>query len=76
MNQTVATKCPTCRKAGNWLDGKYAPFCSQRCKTIDLGGWLNEQHVIATPLQSGQVGDSFQLPSARRLDESESDDAD
>lgn len=26
------------------------PFCSNRCKSIDLGKWLNEEYRISTPL--------------------------
>lgn len=42
--------CPTCRKDGPWLDGKFAPFCSDRCKMVDLGKWLGEEYRIASPL--------------------------
>lgn len=42
--------CPTCRKNGPWLDGKFTPFCSDRCKMVDLGKWLGEEHRIASPL--------------------------
>jgi endogenous inhibitor of DNA gyrase (YacG/DUF329 family) len=44
-------KCPTCRKSGPWLAGGFAPFCSQRCKLIDLGKWLNAEHAISEPLR-------------------------
>ncbi len=44
----VATvKCPTCRREVPWReDSRYRPFCSARCKEIDLGAWANEQFVI------------------------------
>ena len=75
MKRMLPTRCPTCRKAGNWLDGKYAPFCSHRCKLIDLGGWLNEQHVIATPLRPEHLDNYSELPSGPELDKPETDDA-
>ena len=39
--------CPRCRVPTRW-DPKapYRPFCSERCKLIDLGAWANEDHVI------------------------------
>src|SRR3954466_2634375 len=46
-----AVKCPTCRKEGHWFDGPYGPFCSKRCKLVDLGKWLNEENKIAEPLR-------------------------
>lgn len=42
--------CPTCQKKGSWLEGPFAPFCSERCKLIDLGKWLGEEYRIASPL--------------------------
>lgn len=39
--------CPTCRKPVDWNpDNRWRPFCSERCKTIDLGGWLQESNRI------------------------------
>jgi endogenous inhibitor of DNA gyrase (YacG/DUF329 family) len=38
-------KCPICKKdveAGS----RYAPFCSERCRTIDLGNWAAEKYRI------------------------------
>ena len=67
MNQPVATKCPTCRNVGNWLAGKYAPFCSHRCKLIDLGGWLNEQHAIGSPLRPEQLEEYSEEPGAETV---------
>lgn len=29
---------------------KNFPFCSEQCKALDLGKWLNEEYVISTPL--------------------------
>lgn len=43
-------KCPTCKKVGDWFAGEYGPFCSQRCRLIDLGKWLGEEHRISEPL--------------------------
>ncbi len=39
--------CPTCRKPVRWhVENRFRPFCSERCKLIDLGAWASEQHVI------------------------------
>ncbi len=43
---TVA--CPQCRKKVAWSEkNPYRPFCSERCKLIDLGAWADESHRIA-----------------------------
>jgi uncharacterized protein len=44
-------KCPTCKKPGAWFEGAYGPFCSRRCKLVDLGKWFEEEHLITTPIQ-------------------------
>lgn len=44
-------RCPTCGKVGDWFSGPHGPFCSRRCKLIDLGKWLGEEHVISEPLR-------------------------
>jgi len=42
--------CPTCRQSGPWLTGAHTPFCSERCRMVDLGKWLGEEHRITSPL--------------------------
>ncbi len=46
MAKTVA--CPVCGAPVAWSPkSPWRPFCSERCKTIDLGDWASERHVIA-----------------------------
>jgi endogenous inhibitor of DNA gyrase (YacG/DUF329 family) len=39
-------KCPTCRREIDWSTAEFRPFCSERCRLIDLGAWLTEKHAI------------------------------
>jgi endogenous inhibitor of DNA gyrase (YacG/DUF329 family) len=39
-------KCPTCRRELDWSASEFRPFCSDRCRLIDLGAWLSEKHAI------------------------------
>jgi endogenous inhibitor of DNA gyrase (YacG/DUF329 family) len=40
--------CPTCQKKETWTpENVFRPFCSERCKLIDLGAWASEEHRIA-----------------------------
>ncbi|HWG75929.1 MAG TPA: DNA gyrase inhibitor YacG [Steroidobacteraceae bacterium] len=40
--------CPTCGRRIEWSQAyPYRPFCSERCRLIDLGDWLMEKNVIA-----------------------------
>ncbi|MEM7828468.1 MAG: DNA gyrase inhibitor YacG [Candidatus Aenigmatarchaeota archaeon] len=42
----MKVKCPTCKKEVEWKGNPYRPFCSERCKLIDLGKWLDEEYAI------------------------------
>lgn len=45
----MALKCPICGKPVE-LNDPFMPFCSDRCRLIDLGNWASEKYVISTPL--------------------------
>lgn len=39
--------CPTCRKPVRWdAEARWRPFCSERCRLIDLGAWASERYSI------------------------------
>ena len=43
-------RCPICKKrlsAVEARESEHAPFCSERCRMVDLGRWLNEDYRIA-----------------------------
>jgi len=44
----MTVKCPICKK-GVALGTPDFPFCSERCRLIDLGKWANEEYKISTP---------------------------
>ncbi len=52
MNQTIDEianrefPCPRCKKPARWTDNPFRPFCSERCKMIDLGAWANEDYRV------------------------------
>ena len=40
-------ECPTCGKPTPFTkDNRWRPFCSERCKLIDLGAWFDESNRI------------------------------
>ncbi len=40
-------QCPTCKRSVEWSEeNPYRPFCSERCKLIDLGAWANEEYRV------------------------------
>ena len=51
----TTVKCPTCKTDVVWSsEAEFRPFCSNRCKLIDLGEWADEGHKISQPVQGGQ----------------------
>lgn len=60
------TPCPTCQKKGDWLKGPYSPFCSERCKLVDLGKWLGEEYRISSPLTMEDLQELSDLEESER----------
>jgi endogenous inhibitor of DNA gyrase (YacG/DUF329 family) len=53
-------KCPTCNKEVQWQDNPFRPFCSERCKLIDLGKWVSEEYRVPgkpVPTDSAEDGE-------------------
>ena len=40
--------CPVCRQPATWEENRYRPFCSERCRMIDLGKWAADEYRIPT----------------------------
>jgi len=48
----VRIVCPTCKKVLDEVPPDYPPrpFCSARCKLVDLDNWFGERYVVSQPL--------------------------
>ena len=44
-------QCPICGKPVRTSD-PFMPFCSDRCRLIDLAKWADEEYIISTPAQA------------------------
>jgi len=42
----AGVRCPICRVEVSWEGNPYRPFCSERCRLIDLGAWTGDQYRI------------------------------
>lgn len=60
----TTVNCPTCDKNVEWTkESAFRPFCSKRCRLIDLGEWANESNTIeGSSLKDNLVFDEFDLP--------------
>jgi endogenous inhibitor of DNA gyrase (YacG/DUF329 family) len=60
----AAIRCPICGAATRWAtDNVFRPFCSERCKLIDLGAWASDRYGIAGPAE-GDGPDTPPPPTA------------
>ncbi len=60
----VTVSCPICGRPVRWDDPPRGPFCSERCRLIDLGAWAEGRYTIPGP------------PLAETPPETDEDDAD
>jgi uncharacterized protein len=69
MPKSPNLHCPICKQTVKSSDPDF-PFCSERCRTIDLGKWASGQYVISSPLKD--TADEFDVESdASRSDDDE-----
>ena len=64
MNTPKRYACPTCKREIAWnSDFPWRPFCSERCKMVDLGAWLANDRAIA-----GEPADEISGEASREAD--------
>jgi endogenous inhibitor of DNA gyrase (YacG/DUF329 family) len=61
-------RCPICNKVVAHRENPYRPFCSERCKLIDLDNWFSGRYRI--PVNGAQVSQTSPVPA----DESDRDE--
>ena len=50
---TIKLRCPICKKPVKSADADF-PFCSERCRLIDLGKWASGAYVISSPVDDAE----------------------
>ena len=69
----MENKCPVCHRTmgashqGKSEEAKYFPFCSRRCRLLDLGAWLDGSYRI----EAGPVSQESDEPSQTFYDQSD-----
>ena len=71
MAANTALRCPTCRTLVT-KDDEYFPFCSDRCRLIDLGKWASGEYRISSPILDPEVLEG--LDEMRRRPRNDDDD--
>jgi len=62
--------CPICKKPVA-LDDENVPFCSDRCRTIDLGKWASGEYRISSPILDPDVLEDLESGLAPKSDDDE-----
>ena len=44
--ENLTVTCPVCKKKTPWKNNSFRPFCSDRCRLIDLGKWASDEYRI------------------------------
>jgi len=66
MPKRIKLRCPICKKPVTSTDPDF-PFCSERCRTIDLGKWASGDYKISSPVKD--TSDDFEQDVQRSKDD-------
>lgn len=69
MPESAKTRCPQCGKSGHFRALPSAPFCSPRCKMLDLSKWFGEDYVISSELTADHFEEFAELNDPEMLDD-------
>lgn len=70
MSKKTLIHCPICGRENDYFNDPLGPFCSNRCKLIDLGKWLGEEYKVTEALRPDHFGE-FERLSGEDLDRPE-----
>ncbi len=57
--------CPICKELISWQDNPTRPFCSERCRLLDLEGWLHERYRVSHEGNEGERDEPTDMPDGR-----------
>lgn len=68
--KVTKVRCPQCGGEALWgPENKYRPFCSERCKLIDLGAWASEAYRVPVQEETAEPSADFSTPAKPHLPE-------
>jgi endogenous inhibitor of DNA gyrase (YacG/DUF329 family) len=65
--------CPICRKPTDSDADAEFPFCSERCRMVDLGNWATERYVVSEPVFEEDESEDGANQSGKPSDKHDSD---
>ena len=67
----TVVKCPICGRETEFENNEFRPFCSERCKILDLGSWADESYAL--PAEAGELSEADWEKIEKLLGDSEED---
>ncbi len=64
-------QCPICKKPTDSETDADFPFCSERCRLLDLGNWSSEKYIISSPGFDESMFEKLEQDLARTDEEAE-----
>jgi uncharacterized protein len=74
MSPKTVLRCPTCHTLVT-KDDEYFPFCSDRCRLIDLGKWASGDYRISSPILDPEVLEGLNEENRRPRDDDDDSNA-
>lgn len=72
----LTVDCPRCKKKFNYYSSEFRPFCSEKCRLIDLGQWLNESYTVPVQKLSQEEAEQLEQLIHEKTQEDQSEDDD
>lgn len=67
----MKVKCPICKKMSEFTGNEFRPFCSERCKLLDFGAWVDGEYSLPAQTSSLTEEDINELERAQNQNDSE-----
>ena len=62
----MVVKCPNCGKETQYAGNEFRPFCSERCKLLDFGAWVDEEYNLPVENEVPSEIDMAEIERAMR----------
>ncbi len=67
--------CPRCKKKFNYYSSEFRPFCSEKCRLIDLGQWLNGSYTVPVQKLTLEEAEALEKLINEKNENSDEDDS-
>lgn len=73
--KSLKVKCPICGSQFSYYDSSFRPFCSERCREVDLGKWLTESYAVPAQKMTEDEAEVLERLMEEKLNEENSEES-